>query len=167
MHDKMYKVFKLSVNVLATFAGDVDNALEALKIYKMELEKGLNPITAFNSVLSAGPFSSIELLIGFMDQNKPKLYSYNYMGNGRFKEEQSTINLGSGKEHEFFSEKSSQFVDFIANDNFGDEKCLVYSLAFLQNFTIKNSLISLDVGGFFMEDMYIQEEFRECGIPLT
>lgn len=149
MQDRMYKVFKLPGNVLVTFAGDVENALEAIGIFTKELEKGLKPITAFERVLSAGPFSRIELLVGFMEQDRPKLYSYNYMGNGQFKEEHSSIHLGSGGEHEYLSDKSSQFVDFITNDNFGDGKCLVYALAFLQNFAIKNPLMLFDVGGFF------------------
>jgi hypothetical protein len=149
MQDKRYKVYKLPGNVLATFAGDVDNALEALGIYKKELEKGIKPIAAFEKVLSAGPFYNIELLVGFMDQDIPKLYSYNYMGNGQFKEENSIMHLGSGKEHKYLIEKSSQFVNFVINDNFGDGKCLVFTLAFLQNFSIKNLLTQFEVGGFF------------------
>ncbi|PYF02643.1 Ntn hydrolase family protein [Ureibacillus chungkukjangi] len=149
MQDRRYKVFKLPGNVLVTFAGDVEDALEVLEMYRKELEKGLKPITAFEKVLSAGPFSRVELLMGFMEQDMPKLYSYNYMGNGQFKEEHSSIHLGSGREHQYLSDKSSQFVDFITNDNFGDGICLVYTLAFLQNFAIKNPLKLFDVGGFF------------------
>ncbi|EFI68441.1 hypothetical protein P9436_15165 [Lysinibacillus capsici] len=148
MQDRRYKVFKLPGNVLVTFAGDVEDALEVLGIFSKELGKGLEPITAFERVLSAGPFSRIELLVGFMEQDRPKLYSYNYMGNGQFKEEHSTVHLGTGREHEFLSDKSSQVVDFIIN-TYGDGKCLVYILAFLQNFAIKNPLISFDVGGFY------------------
>ncbi|EGQ19308.1 hypothetical protein HMPREF9372_3704 [Sporosarcina newyorkensis 2681] len=149
MQDRMIKVFKLPGNVLATFAGDVIDALEALGIFRKELERGLEPITAFESVSSAGPFSRIELLIGFIDQDRPKLYSYNYKGDGLFKEEHSTIHLGSGRDHEYLSGKSSQIVDSFTNDDYGDGKTLVYTLAYLQNFSIKNSLISLEVGGFF------------------
>ena len=149
MQDRSYKVFKLPGNVLVTFAGDVENALEAIGIFKDELEKGLKPLTAFERVLSSGPFSSIELLVGFMEKDIPRLYSYNYMGNSRFKEEHSSIHLGTGREHRFLSEKSSQFVDFITNEDFGDGKSLVYTLAFLQNFSTKNPLTMFEVGGFF------------------
>lgn len=149
MQDRRYKVFKFPGNVLVTFAGDVKDALEVLETYRKELEKGLEPITAFESVLLAGPFSRVEILVGFMEQDMPKLYSYNYMGNGQFKEEHSSIHLGSGREHQYLSDKSSQFVDFVTNNTFGDGKCLVYTLAFLQNFSIKNPLMSFDVGGFF------------------
>lgn len=149
MQDKMVKVFKLPGNVIATFAGDVTDSLEALGIFREELKKGVEPISAFESVLAAGPFSRIELLIGFMSQDRPKLYSYNHKGDGEFKEVQSIIHLGSGQEHEYLSEKVSQIVDFVINDNLGDGKALIYTLAFLQNFTIKNPLIELEVGGFF------------------
>jgi hypothetical protein len=147
--DTRYKVFKLPGNVLISFAGDVKDALDAINIYRNELENGIEPISAFKSVISAGPFSRIELMIGFMGQNKPKLYSYNYKNNGKFQEEYSTIHLGSGREHEYLSEKISQFVDGIITENHGDGKTLVFTLAFLQNYAIKNSLMLFGVGGFF------------------
>ncbi|WP_255285425.1 hypothetical protein [Priestia aryabhattai] len=147
--DRMIKVFKLPGKVLTTFSGDVKDALDAIGIFREGLEKGLDPIHAFKDVLSAGPFSRIELLIGFMEEEKPKLYSYNYKGNGQFKEEHSLIHLGSGVEHQYLSEKTSQFIDTMTNGNYGDGKSLVYTLSFLQNFTIKNSLIQFGVGGFF------------------
>ncbi|MBJ7982999.1 hypothetical protein [Bacillus cereus] len=149
MQDRRYKVFKLPSNVLVTFAGDVEDALEVIGIFRQELERGLEPVTAFESVLSTGPYSRIELLIGFMENDRPKLYSYNYRGKGQFKEEHSTVHLGSGRDHEYLSEKSSHFVDSMTNGNYGDGKTLVYTLAFLQNFAIKNTLLMFGVGGFF------------------
>ncbi|PGR66390.1 hypothetical protein [Bacillus cereus] len=149
MQDRKYKVYKLPGNVLTAFAGDVEDALEALNIFQKELKKGIEPVSAFKSVLLAGPFTRIELLVGFMDQDTPKLYSYNHMDNGQFKEEDTIIHLGSGREHQDLSGKSELVVNSIKNDNYGDGKTFVYTLAFLQNFAIKNPLMFLGVGGFF------------------
>ncbi|MDW0115207.1 hypothetical protein QT711_18805 [Sporosarcina saromensis] len=148
MQDTRYKVFKLPNNVLATFAGDLEDSLEALAILRNELEQGLDPINAFKSVIASGPFTHIELLLGFMHQGEPKLYSYNRMDSGLFREEHSIIHIGSGQEHPYLTEKTSQFASFLV-DNHGDEKSFIYMLAFLQNFAIKNPLISLGVGGFY------------------
>lgn len=150
MQDKMVKVLKLHGNVLVTFAGFVATSLEVIGILQRELKTGMNPVVAFERVISSGPFSDVELLIGFIEKGNAKLYSYNYMNNGKFKEEHSVICLGSGKEHEYFSNQTSKLVDGLATNNkISNEKTLVFTLAFLQNFTIKIPLTTYGVGGFF------------------
>jgi hypothetical protein len=72
---------------------DVDDARQALSIYKKQLQEGFAPLEAFTFVIGAGPFPRIELL---REKGQPKLYSYN--DNGLLKEEQGPIHLGSGRD---------------------------------------------------------------------
>lgn len=149
VQERTMKVYKLPSNVLVTFAGDVSIAREALSIYKKQLQEGFSPIEAFEFVIAAGPFPNIELLIGFIENEQPKLYSYNFNKNGLLKEEHGPVHLGSGRDHEFLTRKTELFSEFIIEESFSDGKQLVYMLAFLQNFAMKNQMIPLGVGGFF------------------
>lgn len=148
LEDQLSKVFKLPKNVIVTFSGQLDLAIEAINILKNNIEYENNILDAIHKLEFSGPFPRIELLIGFVIEETPYLYSYNHENNQKMKEESSIIHLGSGRANNLLITKCSHVVDLLRNTEKSNARLFIYIQAFLQNFLIKNPLLEFGVGGY-------------------
>lgn len=144
------KIYNLAENILFTFAGEVYEGMQILRDLRYELNstKDLKVSEIISNYFDFRKPTLSEYIIGFYENNNPKLYYYQKTGNF-LNDENSYIILGSGSEDEDINQPLQSFLISLKEITTTKEDVLVCIISILQCCSINILSFARGVGGFY------------------
>lgn len=144
------KIYNIHDSIIATFSGQSIEGKQILEDLKFELKTSEK--TKITDIISnyfeLRKPTLTEYIIGFSENNMPKIYFYKNKGN-LISEKGGCIILGSGSENEFLTIPLIITLEKFYNIKYHPRNLLIFVIALVQCCSLNSMTFSKGVGGFF------------------
>jgi len=137
--------------IIIGFAGNVNTAFEIIAVFKQLISSNSSVHEVLEKAIrSCGPYSKkndVELIVGYVDKNGPRLISYNHDEERSIHEHDQFVQVGSIAS--YYPALSEATIKMFLKGKLPDENMLAAITAILQNYGILDRLMKMKVGGVF------------------
>ncbi|WP_432671831.1 hypothetical protein [Flavobacterium sp. SM2513] len=144
------KIFNFNDTIIITFSGQVYEGDQVLRDLKFEIEnyKGNNISNIISDYFLKRKPSLSEYIIGFREDNNPKIYYYRNKG-GFLTKNGASILLGSGSQNELLSLPLVYTLEILNKSRTTSDNLSILLISIIQCCAINALTFKSGVGGFF------------------
>lgn len=144
--EKWLKLYDIEGKIIVAISGIVEEAHEGLKKFKICIETGMNPRLAIQRSFED---KEVGILIGFMEEDVPRLISYNGHGKKGLHEHTFFEVAHSGTIDSSFIDQTEEFFSQIDGKDWSEDQILASIIAVTQSYGFQENRMKRGVGGFF------------------
>lgn len=144
--EKWLKLYDIEGKIIVAISGIVEEAYEGLKKFKICVETGMDPRLA---VQRSFEDEDVKVLVGFMEEDVPRLISYNGYGKNGLYEYAFFEVAHSGTIDSYFIDQSEDFFSQINSKDWSEDQLLTSIIAVTQSYGFQENQMKQGVGGFF------------------
>ncbi len=144
--EKWLKLYDLDNKVILAISGDVEDAHEGIKNLRICID---SKIDIYKGIESSFRDREVDILVGFMEEDVPRLISYNGRGKRGLKEYAFFEVAHSGSIDSSFIDQTEEFFSQIDSKDWSEDQILASIIAVTQSYGFQENQMKRGVGGFF------------------
>jgi len=144
--ERWLKLYDLESKVILAISGTVEEAYEGINFLKMYLKTKIDIKEAFENSFRD---RDVGIIAGYMEDDIPRLISYNCKGHRGTHEHSFFEVVHSGLIDNSFEDQTEEFFSQIESKPWNEDQILTSIIAVTQSFCFQENIIIRGVGGFF------------------
>ncbi|PID14415.1 hypothetical protein CSV63_12880 [Sporosarcina sp. P34] len=158
VYEGALKLQTINNSYLISYAGTLDHIDEVFDLLHIQLTSGIDIYSAFNTIANSISYNDIDFLVGFIQNDTPKLVHFN----GEEAVGKEFCHIGSGISRESWTYRNELLLERNKDIRISPTQSLTSTINILQIYSLKDNMMDIGVGGLVFGARINSEGIHWC-----